>query len=713
MKLLAGLDPSQRAAVTETAAPLAILAGAGSGKTRVLTHRIAWQAREGAIEADHVLAVTFTRKAAGELVTRLGRLGVRDRVTAGTFHAIALAQLRARQRDRDRPMPELIERKAPLLIELLRNRGGAGRTSRDEVSLLARDLAGEIEWAKARLIGPGRYAEEVTQMGRETPRPPSEVADVYQRYEDAKRRRNRLDFDDLILWCARTLTTDKTFGEAQRWRFRHLFVDEFQDVSPAQFELVRAWLGTRTDLCVVGDPDQAIYGFAGAHSAYLGDFDRHFPGATVVRLGANYRSTPQIVTAARAVLADGSRRPLPPVQVPQTDGSVPTVAAYDSDEEEARAVARELRRAHDDGIRWGRLAVLYRTNAQSAGFEAAFGAARIPVRLRGAGRFLGRPEVRATLDHLSAAARDAPRLSFSQHMRDLVEESSDLGEERREHIDALSRLGQEYVAAEGGAGSIDGFLAYLTTALRGDDGPTSGDAVELLTFHRAKGLEFDTVWVTGLETGLVPISFADTTASRAEERRLLYVACSRAERTLHLSWARQRTARGRLVRRRASPWVAVVEAALGPVADAAAPPVDPKAEVAKARAQLGTGARGDPRLVTALTEWRRDLARAHGIPAYVIFNNATLEEVARTQPANRSELLEVSGIGPVKVERYGDTVLDLVRTHAPESGDTDSEIDADTDTDAGPESGDTDTDTGPTDVDAIPPARAQSDAPVP
>ena len=668
MDLLAGLDQTQRAAVTETAAPLAILAGAGSGKTRVLTHRIAWQATEGAIDAEHVLAVTFTRKAAGELVTRLGRLGVRDRVTAGTFHAIALGQLRARQRDRDRPMPGLIERKAPLLIELLRQRRNAGRTPRSEISLLARDLAGEIEWAKARLVGPGRYAEEVARLERETPLTPFEVADLYQRYEDAKRRRDKLDFDDLILWCARTLTTDDAFGAAQRWRFRHLFVDEFQDVSPAQFELVRAWLGDRTDLCVVGDPDQAIYGFAGAHSAYLGNFDRHFPGATVVRLGANYRSTPQIVTAARAVLADGTRQPPPTIDVPQPSGPLPTITAYDSDEDEARGVARELRSAHDHSLRWGRLAVLYRTNAQSAGFEAALGAAGIPVRLRGAGRFLSRAEVRATLDQLSAMARDAPRLTFTQHMADLMEESADLAEERREHIDALARLGQEYVAAEGGSGSVDGFLAYLTAALRGDDGPTSGDAVELLTFHRAKGLEFDTVWVTGLETGLVPISFADTAATRAEERRLLYVACSRAERTLHLSWARTRTARGRVARRRASPWVAVIDDALRPVA--AAEPVDPKEQVAKARAQLGATDRSDPKLVAALTQWRRDLARAHDIPAYLVFNNATLDEVAHTQPSSPDELLEIGGIGRAKLERYGKAVLDLVRAHADERAST-------------------------------------------
>jgi DNA helicase-2/ATP-dependent DNA helicase PcrA len=662
MQLLANLDPSQRAAVTEATTPLAILAGAGSGKTRVLTHRIAWQVREGHVDPSHVLALTFTRKAAGELVDRLGRLGVRESVTAGTFHAIALAQLRARQRDRNRPMPSLLDRKVRVLGPLLREERGPGGA---EGAVAAMEVASEIEWAKARLLGPDKYPEVVARLGREPPRPLPEMARLYRAYEQAKRKRNLLDFDDLILWCARTLGTDDEFAATQRWRFRHLFVDEFQDVSPAQFELVRAWLGDRTDLCVVGDPDQAIYGFAGADADHLADFVRHFPGAAVVRLEANYRSTPQIVRAARAVLADGSSRPLPPVRVPREDGAAPTVTGYDTERDEAAAVAAALREANGRGVRWSRLAVLYRVNAQSAAFEAALGSTRVPFRVRGAGRFLERPEVKATLEGLRTAARRAPHLTFDHHLQDLTEDAATLGEERREHVDALVRLGREYVAAEGGSGSLEGFTSYLAAALRGDDGPERGDAVELLTFHRAKGLEFDTVWVTGLEHGLVPISLAEAPGDRAEERRLLYVACSRAERVLHLSWARERTIGLRVARRRPSPWLAVIEAAIshGPPGG----PTDHRAELARARARLPEEGRGDPAVVAALTEWRRDLARTHGIPAYVVFSNATLEELARVRPHNRDELLGVAGIGPVKAERYGAAVLELVARHGADS----------------------------------------------
>ena len=306
--LLDGLDATQRDAVTSTAAPLAILAGAGSGKTRVLTRRIAWQSREQRIDPAHVLAVTFTRKAAGELRSRLSRLGVRESVTAGTFHAIALAQLRRRADEQGRAMPGLLERKVRILVPMLPVRGR-------EAALLAAELASEIEWAKARLVKPDAYERAVVAAGRATPRPPAEVAATYRNYEREKRKRGLVDFDDLITGCADVLERDTEFAAAQRWRFRHLFVDEFQDASAAQFRLLRAWLGDRSDLCVVGDPDQAIYGFAGADASYLAGFRRwlppeRFPEVGMVRLGSNYRSTPQVVTAAGAVLGPpGRRRP--------------------------------------------------------------------------------------------------------------------------------------------------------------------------------------------------------------------------------------------------------------------------------------------------------------------------------------------------------------------------------------------------------------------
>ena len=324
--------------------------------------------------------------------------------------------------------------------------------------------------------------------------------------------------------------------------------------------MLRAWLGDRSDLCVVGDPDQAIYGFAGADASYLAGFRRwlppeRFPEVGMVRLGSNYRSTPQVVTAAGAVLGPPGRR-RPAVHAPRPDGPVPDFREYDSAEDEARGVARALRDAESSQLRWSRMAVLYRVNAQSALFEEALSRAGVPFRVRGGGRFLDRQEVKVALDDLRKTARAAPGRPFVEHLTDFATDAEDLADERREHVDALVRLGHEYLEADGGRGSVDGFLAFLQTSLRGDDGgEATDDAVELLTFHRAKGLEFDTVFVTGLERGLVPISHAKSSEAMDEEQRLLYVALSRAERVLHLSWARERTVGGRTARRTRSSWI--------------------------------------------------------------------------------------------------------------------------------------------------------------
>lgn len=675
--LLRGLDTTQRDAVTSRTAPLAILAGAGSGKTRVLTRRIAWQAREELVDPRHVLALTFTRKAAGELRARLGRLGVEQAVTAGTFHAVALAQLRRRAADEQRTMPALLERKVRLLVPLLPVRGR-------EAGLLAAELASEIEWAKSRLVRPDGYEKAVAVAARTPPRPAAEVAALYREYERQKRRRGLVDFDDLIWGCADALERDENFAAAQRWRFRHLFVDEFQDASPAQFRLLLAWLGERSDLCVVGDGDQAIYGFAGADPSFLVRFVAHFPperfpDAGVVRLGSNYRSTPQIVGAASAVF--GSRRRRGTIRAARPDGPAPTVTAYDTDDHEARGVARALRAAHGSEVRWSRLAVLYRVNAQSALFEEALSRAGVPFRVRGSARFLERPEVKVALDALRQSARTAPGRTFAEHLTALTHDENEMSEERQEHLDALVRLGLEYLDTEGGpgsapgrhAGSVDGFLAFLQTALRGDDGESAGDdAVELLTFHRAKGLEFDTVFVTGLERGLVPISHAKTSEALDEEQRLLYVALSRAERALHLSWSRQRTIGVRVANRNPSPWLARVERAIGGTDSAdSSEAVDPRHVIADARARVGNGKgskrevpEADAPLYAALVEWRGKLSRASGAPAYVVFNNATLAAIATARPRSRSALLALPGVGPVKVERYGDAVLALVGEHA-------------------------------------------------
>lgn len=664
-ELLADLDATQRAAVVEPGLPLAILAPAGSGKTRVLTRRIAWHAATERIDPGHVLAVTFTRKAAGELRERLRRLGVRGSVTAGTFHAAALAQLRRMHADRNRELPTLLDRKARLLAPIL---GGSTRgAGRNDLRVTINEIAAEIEWAKARLVNPARYEAAATAARRDPPRPPAEVARVYERYEQEKRKRGVWDFDDLIWECIRALEHDTEFAAVQRWRFRHLFVDEFQDATRAQIRLLRAWLGDRTDLCVVGDPDQAIYGFAGAEPSYLTDFASRFPGATTVRLGTNYRSTPQVVTTARVVLPAAERAD---VHAAGPEGPEPTVTAYADEAAEAAGVASRLRTEHDPARGWSAMAVLYRVNAQSAPFEEALRRAGIPFRVRGDAAFLDRPEVRAVLDALRAAAKAAPGRTFSEHLTDLLTEATEATEERREHVEAVANLGREYLAVEGGTGTVGGFLDYLRATLRGgDDGGLREDAVELLTFHRAKGLEWDTVFVTGLERGYVPISHATGDAEATdEERRLLYVAMSRAERALHLTWAQERSRGMRTVKRARSPFLVEIERVRR------GEPAAPRDRNTNARGASGARAALDaidggelaPRdkpLYDELVAWRRDLARASNVPAYVIFDNKVLRLVATNRPTSIEALLALPGIGPVKLERYGAALLEVVGRH--------------------------------------------------
>lgn len=623
--LLDDLDRSQREAVTSPAAPLAILAGAGSGKTRVLTRRIAWLAREGRIDPGHVLAVTFTRRAAGELTNRLDGLGVRGRVTAGTFHALALSLLRRRAADRGEAPPVLLERKSRLLAPILRGRPDragpdhhAAPGGPEHAVALTREVTAEIEWAKARLVPPASYPHAAAGSHRNASMAPAAVGEVYARYEEEKRRRGLVDLDDLILRCARLLDTDDEFAAVTRWRFRHVFVDEFQDVTPAQLRLVRAWSAERDDLCVVGDAAQAIYSFAGAEPGALERFGELFPGASTVRLDTSYRSTPQIVAASRAVLGAARGAPMR-TRVP--DGSPPRVVSHPDDASEAEGVARELRRCRDRGFSWASMAVLYRTNAQATRFESTLAAAGIPVTVRAAS---------------PPSDADAP-------------------------------------GAARGDGRTD----------RRSGGP--GDAVSLLSFHGAKGLEFDVVHVTGVEDGLVPIAYASTHADVAEERRLLYVALSRAARELTVSWAKERTI-GPMTRTRGpSPWLAEIEATVGPEVP---PGTDPTLGIRRLRHAVRTArtprstratrsGRGrdpvapgaaDPELYAALCRWRSARARAAGVPAHVIFPDAVLDAVTSHRPGSDAELLLVPGVGPIRAARHGAEILRVVAETRPRVG---------------------------------------------
>ncbi len=662
--LLVGLDEGQRRAVTAPEHPLCIMAGAGSGKTRVLTRRIAYRALGDDADARHVLALTFTRKAAGELADRLARLGLRDLPTTGTFHAVAWAQLHTWWKGRGVAPPELLDRKGRVLGRLL------GRVTRMSVG----ELATEIEWAKARLVGPDHYPVAAARADRRSGLPADRVAALYAAYEEEKRARRVVDFDDLLERCADALDQDVTFAEAQRWRFRHVFVDEFQDVNPLQHRLLTAWLGGRSDLCVVGDPNQAIYRWNGADAGFLLEFPRHFPGARVIDLVDNYRSSPQILGVATAVLDGGASSPAPRLRAHRPDGPVPTVMAYPTDGDEARGVARAVRDHHGVGGGWARQAVLVRTNAQTALIEQALHAARIPFRVKGTAPFMSRSEVQqglATLDRSSGPLRAA--------LADLdpspVEDASlaDGERERRESLATLVRLGHEFLGLEPD-GTARELRWWLTATVRSDDPGPGADAVEIVTFHAAKGLEWPVVHLAGLEDGLVPISHARSTEAAAEEQRLLYVAVTRAEQVLRGTWAEQRTFGARTMARRPSPF-------LGPLSRAAAAlraesaAVDHDRGLARARAQLDALHHRDGRaeLLGALREWRAGVARAASIPPGVVLSDVLLAEVAEHRPLTVADLAGVPGLGPVKADEYGVTLLALVAAHPAAGRATDRE----------------------------------------
>jgi DNA helicase-2/ATP-dependent DNA helicase PcrA len=587
-QLLTGCDADQVEAITTEATPLLVLAGAGSGKTRVLTRRIAWRVLSASAASSHVLALTFTRKAASELRTRLRALGLPDSVTAGTFHAVALAELKRLSAERHQSPPVILSSKARVLIEL--TEGGfpaastprgrqAGRrpalagTPRDHGAgsgpgPLISELAQEIEWAKARCIRPEGYERSAALAGRRCSWAPAEVAEAWRRYELEKRRRGVLDFDDLLIRCEAELATDAEFAASARWRFRHLFVDEYQDINEVQLRLLRAWMAGGSDVCVVGDPNQAIYAWNGSDPRAIIEFAEQFPTASVVRLRTNYRSTMQVLSVASAVLGDGEPAP---AGGPSPEGAIPTITEYATDLEEAAGVAAALRLAKRPGRRWSQLAVLARTNGQLSLFEQQLRAGSIPCRVGGSG-YLRRPWVAEAVRQASRLSSGAELAAFADDLRSGLEFDDDEARDEagaapaeqrlEERIDLaeLVRLLGEYLGDDP-APTGTSWRAWLDTVVR-DEGPAGRDAVDLTTFHRAKGLEWAVVFVTGLEEGLVPVAHARDPDALAEERRLLYVACTRAEEELHCSYALERTfASGRPGLRTPSVWLAAIEAA--------------------------------------------------------------------------------------------------------------------------------------------------------
>ena len=684
-----GLDDEQREAVLAARGPLCVLAGAGTGKTRTITHRIAHLVAEGHVAAAQVLAVTFTSRAAGEMRTRLRSMEVAG-VSALTFHAAARRQL---QYFWPRVVGDtgwqLLDSKFAVVAQAA-NRARL-QVSTDDV----RDLAGEIEWAKASLISPEGYAAAVAEISRDIPLDAEKVATVYAGYEKLKSNRDGitlLDFDDLLLHTAAAIENDQAVAGEFRDRYRCFVVDEYQDVTPLQQRVLQAWLGDRDDLTVVGDANQTIYSFTGASPRYLLEFSRTFPEAAVVRLERDYRSTPQVVSLANRVIAAargrmaGSKLHLIGQRPP---GPEPMFREHTDEVAEATAVAKAIKTLIDAGTPVSEIAILYRINAQSEVYEEALTAAGVPFQVRGGEGFFSRQEIRQSLVAMQRAADRSGGQersdSLPETVRALLEPLGLTAEaptgvkarERWEALAALAELVDEEVAIR-----PDLDLASLVAELkvRADSRhPPTVQGVTLASLHAAKGLEWDAVFLVGLADGTLPISHALAKGADSEaveeERRLLYVGITRARAHLELSWALARAPGGRQGRRPSR--------FLNGIAPQAQ--VEPGAPSKPRRQRGGTphcrvcnavlttapsimlrrcescSVDIDEELLAQLKEWRLATSRELSVPAYVVFTDNTLIAIAESLPDDEAALTAIPGIGARKLEQFGADVLELVR----------------------------------------------------
>lgn len=688
--LLAALDPEQREVATTLTGPLRVVAGAGTGKTRAITHRIAYGVATGTYAPHEVLAVTFTTRAAGEMRSRLGALGAPG-VQSRTFHSAALRQARYFwPKVYGGELPELASSKLPFLAE-------AGRRVRVRAEqALLRDLAGEVEWAKVSNVRPDDYARLAEPAGRVVSGlDPATVGQVFAAYEEVKRERGRFDMEDLLLAAVALLDDDDRVAAQVRRQYRWFTVDEYQDVSPVQVALLSRWLGDRDDVCVVGDPWQTIYTFAGASTTHLAEFGRRFPGAQRIELVRNYRSTPQVVALANTV--SGARRggrpaatqaPGVTLQAQREAGPEVVLRGHPDEVAEAEWVAAELSRRREAGTPLRETAVLVRINAQTRAYEEAFGARGLPYTLRGADRFFDRPEVRQAVTLLRGAARagdgagdGAPDglagatgavLATMNHTPEPPAGSGQV-RDRWESLHAVVTMAEELAGADPAAG-LAALVAELDRRMQVQDAPVA-DGVTVATLHSAKGLEWDVVVLAGMHEGAMPIVHADTPAAVEEERRLFYVGITRARRELLVSWAASRTPGGRGKRgptrfldgvvepARAAPRAAARRGrSRGPsVCRVCDRPLRGGAQVKVGRCD-DCPPTYDEALFERLREWRRGCAQEQQVPAYCVLTDATLTAIAEQLPPDTAALARIPGVGRVKLDRYGDDLLSLLAT---------------------------------------------------
>jgi DNA helicase II / ATP-dependent DNA helicase PcrA len=619
-RILEGLNPEQQRAVRATRGPVCILAGAGSGKTTTITRRIACQVASGDVAADSILAVTFTDKAAGEMRARLERLGVGG-VRARTFHSAALGQLHHLA---ENPPGGIMPSKVVALRQI-------GNTLPKPYRFRpAADLATEIEWAKNRRLNPGTY--EAGLGSHDPPIPADLMLSVWQRYERGKRDRSMVDFEDILELAIRMHEEEEAARERFQARYLAFTVDEYQDVNTLQQTLLERWLGGRDDLCVVGDDYQSIYGFTGATPRHLLEMPQRFPRTQVIRLETNYRSSPEILGLANKLVPQlGGAEKILTSSLPS--GEAPEVRPFTSEAAERGFVVEQIKDLNAKGVPYEEIAILYRVNFRSEDYEEALAGGGIPFQVRG-GNFLSRPAARRLLNRIRppSATDVAVKVRAAAEKEGWSPEPPEgLGEQettRQNDLTRLVHLAEEFDAT---GGSVNDFVADLQARFTSEGG---GRGVNLLTLHRAKGLEFETVFLVRLEEGELPFKRAKSDEALAEERRLFYVGITRAKRRLFVT---------RVVGAKASRFL--VELGVGPESKRA--PLSPPA----------TRMTADDPAMSALKRWRLQRARDDSVPAFVVFHDSTLEAIAAAEPDDLAQLAEVPGVGPTKLDRYGHEIL--------------------------------------------------------
>ena len=744
--VLTDLDPEQRLVAEALSGPVMVLAGAGTGKTRAITHRIAHAVLTGRHKARTGMAVTFTNRAAGEMRHRLVGLGVPS-VAVRTFHAAALSQLRHFWPQAvGGEFPELVASKTRLVDRACRELGvrAAGPT--------LRDLASEIEWAGSCLILPGDYPRVAEQVGRggvgtaSDGLDPPGVARVMAAYAEVKSRAHVLDFEDVLLATIAMLGDRPDILDQVHDVYRWFTVDEFQDITPAQEKLLTLWVGERDDVCVVGDPSQTIYSFAGADPAAFERFADVWPHTTQIRLDRCYRCTPQIVAVANALNRAGAARArggavqpgevrrsgvdLAPVVLRAQRGAGPTpdVVTCADDQDEAQTVAQRISALAGEGMSLRDMAVLLRTNAASEKVEVALGQAGVAYSMRGAERFFERREVREAIVRLRGRLASGDDIAIASDpegtagapgsakgvapstgaggarahgpvAREVVAVLSGMGwdpegaptggatRERWESLSALVALAEEVESA--GEASLGGLVAELERRAALAHAPTV-DGVTVATLHAAKGLEWPVVFIVGCSEGSLPIVHADTAERVEEERRLFYVGVTRARDRLVVTWALTRTGSGR--HREPSRFLAEMRRSSAALSQSATssglirqgrsnaprerrrrPPsrcrvcgagllTAPERTLGRCRTCPGSP---DEQLTEQLRAWRLATAKQREVPAYVVFTDLTLSAVAERKPRDTTALLDIPGIGPAKVELYGEALLELVAQAEP------------------------------------------------